>query len=97
MNKYPIKVGSVVISKMGHDEGRSYITCEEVDEDFVLVVNGKHRGMENPKKKRRKHLKTTGLFIQEVADRIAAGLPIENHELRSWLKKGESEACQNPM
>ena len=89
MNKYPIEVGAIVISKMGRDEGRSFVVIEEVDSDFVLLADGKLRTMEHLKKKRRKHLKTTGLVVEELRARLRTGAGIENHEIRSWLKREE--------
>ena len=89
MNKYPIEVGAVVISKMGRDEGRSFVVIQEVDEDFVLLADGKLRTMDHLKKKRRKHLKTTGIVVQELLERLQNGAAIENHEVRSWLKREE--------
>ena len=90
MNKYPITVGSVVISRLGRDEGRPFIVMREIDADFVEIADGKLRGMDRLKKKRRKHLKTTGIFIAEVPERMAQGPAIENHEVRSWLKREET-------
>ena len=89
MNKYPVAVGSVVISKMGRDEGRKFVVVQEVDADFVLLADGGLRGMDHLKKKRRKHLKTTGIVVEELAARLREGAAIENHEVRSWLKREE--------
>ena len=89
MNKYPIEVGAVVISKMGRDEGRRFVVIQEVDSDFVLLADGKLRTMDHLKKKRRKHLKTTGILVEELRRRIANGETVENHEVRSWLKREE--------
>ena len=89
MNRYPIEVGAIVISKMGRDEGRSFVVIEEVDSDFVLLADGKLRTMEHLKKKRRKHLKTTGIVVEELRARLREGATIENHEVRSWLKREE--------
>ena len=89
MNKYPIEVGAIVISKMGRDEGRSFVVIEEVDSDFVLLADGKLRTMEHLKKKRRKHLKTTGVVVEELRARLREGATVENHEVRSWLKREE--------
>ena len=89
MNRYPIQVGSVVISKAGRDEGRAFIVVEEVDADFVRVANGRLRRMDRLKKKRRKHLKPTGRVVEELRSRISEGKPVEDHELRSWLSEEE--------
>ena len=89
MNKYPIEVGAIVESKMGRDAGRKFVVVQEIDSDFVYLVDGGLRGMDHLKKKRRKHLKTTGIVVEELAAKLHAGAAIENHEVRSWLKREE--------
>lgn len=89
MMKYPIEVGSIVVSLMGRDEGRSFIVAREIDADFVMITDGDLRGIQRLKKKRRKHLKATGLKVQEFAERALRGEKIEDHEVRSWLKREE--------
>ena len=89
MNKYPIELGAVVESKMGRDAGRSFVVIQEVDSDFVLVADGKLRTMDHLKKKRRRHLKTTGIVVEELRKRLLNSMPVENHEVRSWLKREE--------
>jgi ribosomal protein L14E/L6E/L27E len=89
MNKYPVEVGAIVVSKMGRDEGRSFVVIQEVDSDFVLLADGGLRTMDHLKKKRRKHLKTTGIVVEELRTRLSNGEAVENHEVRSWLKREE--------
>ncbi len=89
MNKMPIEIGSIVISKAGRDQGRRFLVVGEVDEDFVMVANGDLRKMDRQKKKRRKHLKPTGLKVAEAAKRLAEGRSIEDHEVRTWLSEEE--------
>ncbi|MBQ6595481.1 MAG: KOW domain-containing RNA-binding protein [Clostridia bacterium] len=94
MKQYPIEPGSVVLSRAGRDQGRLFLVLREIDEDFVEIVNGDLRGMERPKKKRRKHLKPTGSIIRDVPERIRQNATIENSEIRSWLKKEEERLVQ---
>lgn len=89
MNSYPIEVGAIVVSRMGRDEGRSFVVVEEVDSDFVRLADGRLRTMDHLKKKRRKHLKTTGIVVEELRARLREGARIEDHEVRSWLKREE--------
>ena len=89
MNKYPIELGAVVVSQMGRDEGRSFVVIQEVDSEFVLLADGRLRTMDHLKKKRRKHLKTTGIVVEELRSRLLEGGMVENHEVRSWLKREE--------
>ena len=94
MNKLPIEVGSVVISKAGRDRGRIFLVIEEVDADFVRIANGELRKRDRLKKKRRKHLKPTGAGVQARRDRISEGKTVEDHELRAWLREEEEKLVQ---
>ncbi len=94
MKTFPMEVGSVVRSLAGRDQGRLFVVVEVVDADFVRIANGKLRGMDRQKKKRRKHLKPTGSVIAALRDRLAAGEAVEDHEIRAWLKKEEEELVQ---
>ena len=89
MKRMPIEIGSIVISKAGRDEGRRFLVVGEVDDDFVMVANGDLRKMDRQKKKRRKHLKPTGAKEEAVAQRLAEGRSIEDHEVRTWLSEEE--------
>lgn len=48
--------GQVVRSKKGRDEGKVYIIIEIIDDDLLLLVDGKLRKLDRPKKKKVKHL-----------------------------------------
>ncbi len=48
--------GQVVRSQKGRDEGKVYIIIEIIDDDLLLLVDGKLRKLDRPKKKKVKHL-----------------------------------------
>lgn len=48
--------GQVVRSKKGRDEGKVYIIIDIIDDDLLLLVDGKLRKLDRPKKKKVKHL-----------------------------------------
>ena len=52
-----LSVGDMAVSLKGHDSGRLYVVIAELNDDFVLVADGKYRPTDKPKQKRRKHLK----------------------------------------
>ena len=89
MKVLPIEVGSIVISKAGRDMGRPFLVVQEIDENFVLVADGKLRTMDRLKTKRRKHLKPTGEMVQDARDRLSQGKQVFYLELRAWLSKEE--------
>ena len=51
--------GQLALSKVGHDQGRVYLVVA-VDGSFADCVDGKHRTLGNPKRKRVKHLRQLG-------------------------------------
>lgn len=89
MNKAPILLGSVVISKAGRDEGRTFLVVESLDDEYVLISDGDTHKMEKPKKKKRRHLKLAKEPIAEIVSRLTDGQPVFDHEVRRWLSREE--------
>ena len=89
-----VAVGQLAVSKRGRDRGEPYLVLEIIDEDFVYLINGDKRRIENPKRKNIKHL----LFYPAVAEHLAqqweAGQQVSNIEIRKviagFLKTQES-------
>ena len=52
-----MEIGDIVISLAGHDTGKPFVVVAEAGENFVLIADGMARGMENPKLKRKRHLR----------------------------------------
>ena len=52
-----VKVGDVVISKRGHDSKKTFIVVATLNENYVLIADGKSRKLAEPKQKNVKHLK----------------------------------------
>ncbi len=50
-----MEIGMLAKSKAGHDKGHIYVIIE-IDETYVYLVDGKIRTLDNPKKKKRKHV-----------------------------------------
>lgn len=53
-----IQIGSVVVSKAGHDTGE-FFAVMKFDEKNVFISDGKQRKVEKPKKKNLKHVSVT--------------------------------------
>ena len=52
-----MEIGDIVISLAGHDTGKPFIVVADLNENFVLIADGKSRGVDNPKLKRKRHLR----------------------------------------
>lgn len=80
--KGPWKKGDVVRSVAGHDSGRRFVILEVIDEQYVLIADGKTRTVEKPKKKKNKHLRAVSGYQME----IDPNTKLQNSELHKFLK-----------
>ncbi|MGF0039538.1 KOW domain-containing RNA-binding protein [Peptoniphilaceae bacterium SGI.131] len=63
--KCNLVVGQIAASKAGRDKGEVFIVYEIVDDEYVLVVDGKVRKIDKPKKKKIKHLQKHNHVIED--------------------------------
>jgi len=73
-----VKVGQVVESIAGRDKGFHMIVYSIIDNQYVTVV-------ENPKKKKLKHLHLTPKVASRFVKNIQTGLVPTNEEVREFL------------
>ena len=66
-------IGQFATSKAGHDKGRLYVVVAQED-DFVYLSDGRLKGPDRPKKKRRKHIQPINARVEEsLLERLRAG------------------------
>ncbi len=80
-----IVLGQVVYSKAGRDAGKIFIITGLIDASYVYISDGDLRRVENPKKKKIKHLVITKDIIDSIAQKISADIKITNAEIRKAL------------
>ncbi len=51
-----LKPGQLVRSLAGRDKGKHYLVLKELDDKYVLLVDGRRRSVTRPKKKNKVHL-----------------------------------------
>ena len=85
MNSFPMEVGRVVFSKAGRDQGHYFVIVDVIDEDYVAIANGCQRKVDNPKKKKIKHLVAKAEKIEEIREKIFAKKRIFDSEVRNKL------------
>lgn len=76
-------IGQLVRSKAGRDKGSDLVVLR-VENGYVYVADGKRRKLENPKKKKLRHVQASGKISEEIAGRIAGGT-LENYMIRNIL------------
>ena len=80
------KVADVVKSTAGRDKDKYFVVVDIIDENFLFVADGNLRKIDNPKKKRRKHLKATGLNIEYIEEKISSKQKLTNADIRKNLE-----------
>ena len=85
MNSFPMEVGRVVLSRAGRDQGHVFVIVDVIDEDYVAIANGCQRKVDNPKKKKIKHLVAKPEILEEIREKIFAKKRIFDSEVRNKL------------
>lgn len=86
IRKCGIDLGSIVQSIAGRDKGKLFLVVE-VEENYVYLVDGDLRKIENPKKKKMKHLELTRYFDANMAERIVKKNKITNQDIKKVIKE----------
>lgn len=80
-----IHLGQVVRSKAGRDKGKVFVVLNVINDEYVLVVDGDYRRMDNPKKKKIKHLIVYKTVIDELSEKLKNQQKINNAYIRKAL------------
>ena len=89
-----LKIGQIVKSKAGRDKGRIFLICRVVDEEFVLVCDGSLRKLNNPKKKKVKHLMIYKTVLTEFAEKLQENQNLNDAYVRKLLEPYASKEME---
>ena len=79
-----LTIADVVVSTAGRDAGELFYVLE-TDAAYLMLVNGKDRTIEKPKRKKCKHTNKVLRSETRVAEKLRAGDKVLNSELRRDL------------
>ena len=79
-----IQIADVVIATAGREKGKLFYVLD-MDEEFLNLVNGKDRTLEQPKRKKRRHVEEVLRSETRVAEKLRQGDKVLNSELRRDL------------
>lgn len=79
-----VSKSDIVISLAGHDAGKLFYVIG-TDGEYCLLANGKERKLENPKRKKLKHVRGVPRTETRVAAKLRSGDKVLNSELRRDL------------
>ena len=88
-------LGELATSKAGHDKDRLYLIVGE-EEECVYLCDGRLRGVEHPKKKKKKHIQIIHSSAQDaLVQSIQQKLPGEIDEINRQIRKTLEEYLCN--
>ena len=79
-----IYVSDVVVSTAGRDQGSLYYVIS-TEHQFLMLVNGKDRTLDKPKRKKLRHVQKVLRSETRVAAKLISGDKVLNSELRRDL------------
>ena len=79
-----IIISDVVMTTAGRDQGKLFYVIG-TDPVYLMLVNGKDRTLDKPKRKKRKHVQKVLRPETRVAGKISSGDKVLNSELRRDL------------
>ena len=79
-----ISKSDIIVSLAGRDKGKFFYVID-TEENYVLIADGKGRKLENPKRKKLKHVRRVTRTETSVAEKILNGDMVLNSELRRDL------------
>lgn len=95
MSEMNITPGMYAISKAGHDKDHFYLIIKE-EGDFLYLVDGKGKGIQNPKKKRKKHVQLVKTGVnEEITEKIIHAKAIYDEEIRFVIKQRVKKEADN--
>ena len=91
-----INISDLVVSTAGRDEGDLFY-CVGIDGKYVLLVNGKDRTLDKPKRKSLRHVQKVLRSETRVAEKLRLGDKVLNSELRRDLAFHAREMQSNDL
>ena len=82
MNKY---IGCFATSIAGHDHNNIYVIID-ADDEYVYLVDGKIRKVNNPKKKKLKHVQLIKRTDDTIAGSINNNVALSNEDIKYAIK-----------
>ncbi|MBE6022501.1 MAG: RNA-binding protein [Cellulosilyticum sp.] len=83
-NKYSL--GQIVFSKCGRDQGKPFIIVS-IEEEYVYLVDGDLRKVDNPKLKKKKHIQLTLTTNEWIQQKIIEENRLTNNDVRRALEE----------
>ena len=81
------ELGAVAVSRAGHDKGIAFVILGKVEEEYVLLCDGRTRKLASPKKKKLRHVHIESVKAEEIAQKLISGQPLTDADMRKALTR----------
>ena len=88
-----VSKGDLVLSCNGRDQGKALYVAD-IDGAYLILVDGKSRKIEHPKRKKEKHCKFLARDDSRVAEKLRTGERVANIDIRRALATFLAGAAQ---
>jgi len=82
-----IGIGTIVKATMGRDKDKFFVVTGIIEDNYVLMADGRLRTISRPKKKKLKHLLVKHDVAWEIRNKILEGKCVLDAEIRRVLKR----------
>ena len=89
-------IGQYVQSTQGRDAGMTFIVVGIVDQNYVLIADGKLRSIDKPKKKKVKHLIPKQELISSLGEKMLSGECVLDAHIRKDIKALRDQGLDAP-
>lgn len=80
------RMGMTAVSLAGHDKGKTYVILS-ADENYVYLVDGSIRTLQNPKKKKLKHVQVNHTVVSWIQNRLDANKKVYDSDVIRALRE----------
>lgn len=90
--------GDIVFVRRGKHGGTPFVVVKVEGDSRAWITDGKYYPADRPKKKNILHLQRTRVNLEDVAERVAGGKPLDNgwliQRMSAVLKNGDTSCRQ---
>ena len=85
-----IKIGTFARSKAGHDSDQIYVIIN-CDSEYVYLSDGRLKTVDNPKKKRYKHIQVINYINPIINKKLMENNLLMNEDIKSAIKNYKAD------